>query len=210
MIKSIENWPGSTCNHPLSTRRPALLASRRRVSAPKRRHNSNDNAPRTGPPPSCGAWEGVGSVGSVPVGSVRPAARHSAARNNGMTPSLFYTLSTVNHFTLITNTTFRYHCQRGVGIEQTHHLYNGRGWLCVVARRRSRNQWTQILVARPESAMAQNPPSGVVCSAGVGDACCCLVSLIQLPVTAIGTLKVATEESNSRSLEILKNGEWVE
>ena len=39
--------------------------------------------------------------------------------------------------------------------------------------------------------MAQNPPTGVVCSAGVEEACCCLVSLIQLPVTAIGTLKVA-------------------
>ena len=37
--------------------------------------------------------------------------------------------------------------------------------------------------------MAQNPPTGVVCSAGVVEACCCLVSLIQLPVTAIGTLK---------------------
>ena len=34
-------------------------------------------------------------------------------------------------------------------------------------------------------------PTGVVCSAGMGAACCCLVSLIQLPVTAIGTLKVA-------------------
>ena len=33
------------------------------------------------------------------------------------------------------------------------------------------------LLARPEGAMAQNPPSGVVCSAGVVDACCCLVSL---------------------------------
>ena len=39
--------------------------------------------------------------------------------------------------------------------------------------------------------MAQNPPTGVVCSAGVVEACCCLVSLIQLPATAIGTLKVA-------------------
>ena len=39
--------------------------------------------------------------------------------------------------------------------------------------------------------MAQNPPTGAVCSAGVVEACCCLVSLIQLPVTAIGTLKVA-------------------
>ena len=47
------------------------------------------------------------------------------------------------------------------------------------------------LLARPESATAQNPPTGVVCSAGVQGACCCLVSLIQLPVTAIGTLKVA-------------------
>ena len=37
----------------------------------------------------------------------------------------------------------------------------------------------------------QNPPAGVVCSAGVVEACCCLVSLVQLPVTAIGTLKVA-------------------
>ena len=39
--------------------------------------------------------------------------------------------------------------------------------------------------------MVQNPPTGVVCSAGVEEACCCLVSLIQLPVTAIGTVKVA-------------------
>ena len=47
------------------------------------------------------------------------------------------------------------------------------------------------LLARPESATAQNHPTGGVCSAGVEDTCCCLVSLIQLPVTAIGTLKVA-------------------
>ena len=38
---------------------------------------------------------------------------------------------------------------------------------------------------------ALHPPIGVVCSAGMEEACCCLVSLIQLPVTAIGTLKVA-------------------
>ena len=44
------------------------------------------------------------------------------------------------------------------------------------------------LLARPESATAQNPPTGVVCSAGVEDACDCLVPLIRLPVTAIGTL----------------------
>ena len=47
--------------------------------------------------------------------------------------------------------------------------------------------------------MAQNLPTGVVCSAGVVEACCCLVSLIQLPVTAIGTLKVALK---SRSVDL--------
>ena len=47
------------------------------------------------------------------------------------------------------------------------------------------------LRVRPESAMAKDPPTGVVCPAGVVEACCCLVSLIQLPVTAIGTMKVA-------------------
>ena len=39
--------------------------------------------------------------------------------------------------------------------------------------------------------MAQNPPTGVVCSAGVEEACCCLVSVIHLPVTAIVAQKVA-------------------
>ena len=47
--------------------------------------------------------------------------------------------------------------------------------------------------------MAQNPPTGVVCSAGAVEACCGLVSLIQLPVTAIGTLKVALK---SRTLKV--------
>ena len=47
--------------------------------------------------------------------------------------------------------------------------------------------------------MAQNPPTGVVCSAGVVEACCCLVSPIQLPVTSIGTLKVALK---SRTVDL--------
>ena len=47
--------------------------------------------------------------------------------------------------------------------------------------------------------MAQNPPTGVVCSAGVVEACCCLVSLIQFPVTAIGTLKLALK---SRTVDL--------
>ena len=47
------------------------------------------------------------------------------------------------------------------------------------------------LLARPECAMAQNPPSGVVCPAGVEDACSCLVSLIQLPSYGDRTVKVA-------------------
>ena len=50
--------------------------------------------------------------------------------------------------------------------------------------------------------MAQNPPAGVVCSAGVVEAYCCLVSLIQLPVTAIGTLKVALK---SRTVDLYQD-----
>ena len=47
--------------------------------------------------------------------------------------------------------------------------------------------------------MAQNPPTGVVCSAGVVEACCCLVS--QITNTSYGDRypQGRTEESNSRS-----------
>ena len=50
--------------------------------------------------------------------------------------------------------------------------------------------------------MAQNPPTGVVCPAGMEEACCCLVSPILLPVTAIGTctLKVALR---SRTVDLI-------
>ena len=52
--------------------------------------------------------------------------------------------------------------------------------------------------------MAQNPPTGVVCSAGVVEACCCLVSLIKLPVTAIVTLKVALRSGAIDLLRIIR------
>ena len=51
--------------------------------------------------------------------------------------------------------------------------------------------------------MAQNPPTGVVCSASMGEACCCLVSLIQLPVTAIvRTLTEGRTEDRSRTVDL--------